>query len=249
MVFRRNTPPKDAKILYGRASGRCSKCRMNVVLEDSNTKEPQQIGKIAHIVAHSPKGPRADTSYPKDKLDTYENLILLCPTCHDTVDVLEGTYRVETLTKLKKDHEKWTSERLDEGMSEVTFAELEIAARAIASGQHSDKSDFHVITPEEKIEKNNLTDKSRAYLSMGISRSTEVEKFLSSMTIVDNMFTDRLKAGFKKRYKELKQTHDGDGLFFAMLDFSQANQCGFEQKAASLAILSHMFYLCEVFEK
>lgn len=245
----RKYPLQDVKILYARASGRCSKCKIDVVLEDSNAEKPKQIGEIAHIVAHSPKGPRADTSYPKDKLDTYENWILLCPNCHNTIDVLEGTYRVEKLTKLKKDHENWISENLDEGMSEFTFAELEIAARAIASGQHSDKSDFHVITPEEKIKKNNLTDKSRAYLSMGISRSTEVEKFLSSMTIVDNMFTDRLKAGFKKRYKELKQTHDGDGLFFAMLDFSQANQCGFEQKAASLAILSHMFYLCEVFKK
>ena len=245
----RKYPLSDVKILYARASGHCSKCKVNVVLEDSNTEKPKQIGKIAHIIAHSPKGPRADTSYPKNKLDTYANWILLCPTCHDTVDALEGTYRVETLTKLKKNHEDWIADNIDNGMSEFTFAELEIAARAIASGQHSDKSDFHVITPEEKIEKNNLTEKSRAFLTMGLSRSTEVEKFLSSMTIGDNTYTNRLKAGFKKKYKELKQTLDGDGLFFEMLNFSQTNQCNFEQKAASLAILSHMFYLCEVFEK
>ena len=54
-------------------------CRKDVILEnvDPASGKTKQIGKIGHIIAHSPKGPRKDASYPKEKLDTYANWILL----------------------------------------------------------------------------------------------------------------------------------------------------------------------------
>ena len=112
----RKYPQKDIKLLYGKAAGICAfpDCRAELILGANKNDSDAQIGKIAHIVAHSTNGPRADNKYPSKNLDTYENWILLCPTCHDTVDIHHNTYTVEFLRKLKKDHEIWVRSTLQE---------------------------------------------------------------------------------------------------------------------------------------
>ncbi len=79
MATPRTYPPKDVKIPYGRAAGRCavSNCRKELILDGTEHDDTKQIGIIAHIVGHSDDGPRGDPGYPREKLDTYENWILL----------------------------------------------------------------------------------------------------------------------------------------------------------------------------
>ena len=247
----RKYPNADLKILYGKAAGKCAmpKCRIDIVLEQKQDEKRKQIGKIAHIVAHSTNGPRADDSYPKEKLDAYDNWVLLCPTCHDTVDALDSKYSVSDLLNIKSKHEEWVTLRLDESMSEVSFAELEVASKAIASGKHFTSSDFSLISPEEKIEKNNLSGSSKVLIVTGLSRSSEVREYLYKQTQIDDEFVYRLKGGFIEKYNELSKSILGDSLFMAMLDFAQAGQTEFKHQAASLAILCHLFELCDIFEK
>jgi HNH endonuclease len=60
------------------------------------------IGEMAHIIAHSGRGPRGQgQSGPV----TYENLILLCPSCHTTADKDPIGHPPELL-RWKDDHEK-----------------------------------------------------------------------------------------------------------------------------------------------
>jgi hypothetical protein len=183
-------------------------------------------------------------------LDTYANWILLCPTCHKIVDNQPEKYPAETLLSIKQEHELWVKAQLDEEMSKVSFAELEAAATALSKGNFSESTDFQVIPPELKITKNSLTQQSRTYIVMGLSRSSEVERFLATMAqIVDPDFPERLKNGFKQKYRELSKVSSGDELFMNMLEF--ANLCGsdFRQQAAGLAIMTHLFHICEIFEK
>lgn len=249
MAVSRKYPSPDLKILYARAAGRCAfpNCRKNVILDDIPDDKPKQLGKIAHIVAHSAAGPRGDKSYPEDKLDSYENWVLLCSSCHDLVDARPLLYTTDSLKKLKFSHEAWVEETFEQ--ADVTFAELEVAAKAIASGQHYESSGFFVISPEDKIKKNNLTDVSIRYITAGLSRSAEVEKFLASMALLDSNFPERLKNGFKHRYLELRQVSTGDALFMEMLSFATAGLKDMTEHTAGLAILVHLFHLCEIFEK
>ncbi|MBF0155545.1 MAG: HNH endonuclease, partial [Magnetococcales bacterium] len=75
-------------MLYSRAKGLCAfpDCRKDVVIDATTESPAKQIGKIAHIIAHSDVGPRADPEFPQERRDEYENLILLCANCHDIVD-------------------------------------------------------------------------------------------------------------------------------------------------------------------
>jgi hypothetical protein len=94
-----------AKLLWGRAAGICSnpECRkdLTVLVEENRSFN---VGEMAHVIAKSPEGPRGENGGGSDE---YENLVLLCPTCHRTVDKApEGMYPTELLHRWKTDHER-----------------------------------------------------------------------------------------------------------------------------------------------
>ncbi len=61
------------------------------------------MGEMAHIIAQSQEGPRGDGVGGDD---TYENLILLCPTHHREVDKApKGTFPADMLREWKEQHE------------------------------------------------------------------------------------------------------------------------------------------------
>lgn len=251
MAEKRKYPDPDVKILYGKAAGRCAfpQCRTVLTLPGTAASKDAQIGQIAHIVAHSVSGPRGDNSYPKEKLDTYENWILLCPTCHKIIDTRPEEYPADMIRKIKQNHEQWVDETLEAEMANISFAELDVAAKALAKGALNYSFDFKIISPEEKISKNNLTNQSRNVIAMGLIRGPEVEKYLASMALLDQDFPERLKNGFKQKYLELRQDSSGDALFMEMLHFATPSKNDFGLHAAGVAILVHLFQICDIFEK
>jgi len=75
---------KDIKRLWGLAAGKCSEpsCTTDCI-QSVDSNDPLLIGEMAHVVAREEKGPRGKKG---GGADTYENLILLCPTHHRMVD-------------------------------------------------------------------------------------------------------------------------------------------------------------------
>lgn len=71
-----------------------------------------QIGEMAHLIARSLKGPRGDGELGESARDSYENHILVCPTCHENIDKNADDYPIETLRALKTQHEGWVAEAL-----------------------------------------------------------------------------------------------------------------------------------------
>ncbi|MHC9539257.1 MAG: HNH endonuclease [Vulcanimicrobiota bacterium] len=248
----RKYPLPDIKLLYGLAGARCAfpNCRTELIIESSAVSGKKQIGEIAHIVGHSENGPRSDHEYPREKLDTYENWILLCPTCHTKIDAMEHTYSVAELGKLKEDHEQWVRASLSREITGVTFAELEVISLAIMTSASIPSEDFSVIPPAEKMIHNNLTSQVSMLLTMGISKSKEVHNYLQHTAIVDSQFPERLKAGFVNEYKRLRNEGIfGDALFESLRFFSTGGSADFTRQAAGLAVLAYLFECCEVFEK
>ncbi len=248
----RKHPLQDVKILYGLAAGRCAfpTCRKEVVLESDPVDGRKQIGKIAHIVGHSDSGPRGDAAYPRNKLDTYENWVLLCPTCHDTVDALTSANDVKTLRSLKADHEQWVSQKLAIAIPEIGFAELEIVTKAIAQNCPPENKDLTLTPPVAKILKNGLTGRSQLLITMGLSKAREVREFVEHVSQVDSDFPERLKAGFVAEYDRLKTGGvAGDLLFESLRAFAGGSAQNFSRQAAGLVVLSYLFERCEIFEK
>ena len=66
---------------------------------------------MAHVIARRPSGPRGIATGGDD---TYENLILLCPTHHTEIDKSpEGTFPAENLFAWKEEHEMRVTKALE----------------------------------------------------------------------------------------------------------------------------------------
>lgn len=105
---------RTKQILWGKAGATCAfpNCCRRLVKDATLEDKEVLVGEIAHIVAQSPGGPRNSSLIPGDKIDGYENLILLCHEHHEIVDQQFHTYTVERLLQFKKDHESWVHDRL-----------------------------------------------------------------------------------------------------------------------------------------
>ncbi len=101
-------------MLWGRAGNRCAKpdCRIELVMGASETDDESLIGQECHIIAKKPNGPRGDASFAEEKLDKYENLILMCSNHHKLIDDQPATYTVEKLKETKLLHEQWVRDSL-----------------------------------------------------------------------------------------------------------------------------------------
>src|SRR5690349_6102695 len=96
---------RDLKVLWGRAAGRCSICKIRVTEDKQAVSDAFPFGEHAHIIAENLNGPRGDVNLPDAVRNSYLNLILLCPNCHTKIDKAPEDYPVENLHHLKSIHE------------------------------------------------------------------------------------------------------------------------------------------------
>lgn len=109
--------PKSIKLLWSNAAGRCSfdGCSERLTVEQASEFAPHTLGEMAHIKGNKPGSNRYDVKQSDEERDSYENLILLCPTHHTLVDKPENEsyYTVEKLHEMKTNHEASISNRLN----------------------------------------------------------------------------------------------------------------------------------------
>jgi hypothetical protein len=107
---------KDIKLLWGRAASRCAfaNCKTLLTQDSQATSIGFPIGEQAHIVAKEVDGPRGHSCLSPDSRDSYDNLILLCPTHHTIIDKNPEDFSVNKLHDLKRDHESWVEETLSQ---------------------------------------------------------------------------------------------------------------------------------------
>lgn len=102
----RNIKDSIKQMLWGMSAGRCERMGCNKILFESPvTHFPLNNAQIAHNVAHSSKGPRAEYHAIGGKNDL-NNLLLLCPDCHKEIDSSPEEYNVELLQEMKRKHEE-----------------------------------------------------------------------------------------------------------------------------------------------
>jgi hypothetical protein len=247
----RKYPIKDVKLLWGLSAGRCAHCKQPCIAEGTTNDRAAIIGQIAHIVAHSNEGPRANPSMSAIERDRYENWILLCSTHHDLVDMQASTYTVEELQTWKNKHEEWICKCLEKAIPSVTFTELEIVTHTIVNLPCPEENElsFQLTSPKEKMAKNDLSERIYYRITLGLSKAREVQQFVEHMAMIQPAFPEKLKAGFIKEYKRLMQEGlIGDALFEGLHEFAAPGSKSFEHQSAGLAVLAYLFEKCDVFE-
>ena len=209
------------------------------------------LGQIAHIYAASDKGPRGKPGLTDAEKNHPDNLLLFCPTHHVVVDGQHQTYPATLLFQWKEAHERKFKEGLGATIKDVGFKELETTADALMNfGPAMPSGNLQQISPEKKIEKNKLGAISTMLLQMGAAKSFEVEQLLIKSAQLNTQFQDKLREGFVVKYNAFYESGlRADDLFLAMYDWAAGSGKKKEREAAGLCILSHLFIICDVFEK
>lgn len=105
---------KTRKVLWGSSGNRCTTCRRELVISPTSADAESVVGQECHIISEKPNGPRYDRNYPAEKIDSVDNLILLCAVHHKMVDDHPETYTTQLLRTLKANHESWVRSSLAE---------------------------------------------------------------------------------------------------------------------------------------
>lgn len=246
MSLKKPPPEKQIKILWGRSHHLCALCQCEVI-EEKKDGTPYPVGINAHIEGENPNSARFNPNLDYPEKNNYENLILLCPTCHTKIDNDPGTYTVEKLKQIKQEHEDWCDQAIRSQIPDITYAELEIILKHFIEGELKEIDEELIpLHPKEKIKKNQLSNKVDSYIRMGLSQAPLVKNFINAFP--DIYFSDRLKNYFVEKYNELKTEFLGDDLFFELWNFASGNTSEFKYRAAGLAVLTYFFQQCDIFE-
>lgn len=91
--------------LFSEAAGHCQRPECLEPLFPREMGGDKHIAEMAHVIPYGKTGPRHEER-PIDEFepDSYENLILLCPTCHTIIDKEPGSYSRSTLIGWKNSH-------------------------------------------------------------------------------------------------------------------------------------------------
>ena len=98
---------KVKRKLLAASGGYCGNpnCHRNL-FDFFETGEITNIEELAHIIGQKEDGPRGKEDLPLSQRDEFDNIILLCPTCHTIIDKNPKLYPKETVRKWKREHEE-----------------------------------------------------------------------------------------------------------------------------------------------
>lgn len=100
--------------LFARSGNRCAFPKCGEYLVRGTTI----LGRICHIKAARPEGPRYDPNQSSEDRHGDENLILLCPNHHAVIDSDTEAYTVERLLRMKDDHENKAAPMADDAVEQ-----------------------------------------------------------------------------------------------------------------------------------
>lgn len=105
MAERKAIPNATRLRLFAAASGHCQRPDCLDPLFPAELGGDKHIAEMAHVIPHGDEGPRHEDRPTEDfDADGFENLILLCPTCHTIIDKAPGFYPRSTLLGWKASH-------------------------------------------------------------------------------------------------------------------------------------------------
>ena len=106
MAPKEELPRKDRKILWGESHKLCALCREQLIEQKENGTS-YVIGVEAHIEGENANSARYNPYLDPKIRNSYENRVLLCPTCHTKIDNDVQYYTLERLNQIKREHEEW----------------------------------------------------------------------------------------------------------------------------------------------
>ena len=105
MVVRKHISTETKLRLFSDSAGHCQRPDCLQPLFPNEMGGDKHIAEMAHVIPHGESGPRhEERPAGAFEVDSFENLILLCPTCHTIIDKDPDGYSRTTLIGWKRSH-------------------------------------------------------------------------------------------------------------------------------------------------
>lgn len=143
--YRGKANPNDftKQKLFANSGGYCQRPECNEPLFKSFKEKEIHIAEIAHIISVN-NGARTDKKLSETDKGSYENLILLCPNCHTTIDKAEIDFPESLIKQWKIEHEL----RLSSIFGIKKFEDRKSAREIIEPLFSENKTIFDIYGPE-----------------------------------------------------------------------------------------------------
>lgn len=256
--LRDRVPAAQEKVVISRSGNRCAYpgCGLDLTIDPlAEGDRPKATGKVAHIAAASPGGPRFDPKMTAAERGSAENLIYLCGPHHDAVDTQLQYHTREFLLEAKHVHEAAVERAVRSALGEVSYEELSVVCTVIASSATTLQAlGVELAVPlQEKIELNKLGPSSVQRIIDGLSQASRVQGFIAFQNSVAPSFGRSLVARFKSDYYAARAGElEPDAVFDYLVDTAIQNAGPRDTpqvRAAALAVIAYLFEICEIFER
>lgn len=258
LIPREPAPPAQEKVVVARSGNTCAYPGCGLILTIESVVEgdrPKATGKVAHICAASPGGPRYDDAMTKPQRGSADNLIYLCGPHHDAVDSQLELHTVEFLREAKRAHEAGVARAVRTGLGEVTYAELTLVCSVLVGATEPPavvRVDI-ALPVQQKIQLNQLGPGAVERITAGLSQADRVERFIAFQTELNPGFGKTLAARCKSDYySAVAEGLQPDEVFDYLVQRAWDNAGPHDTpqlRAAALAVVAYLFEICEVFER
>lgn len=146
MAERKAIPTGTRLRLFSGAAGFCQKPDCMEALFPAEMGGDKHIAEMAHVIPHGDAGPRHEDRPANDfNPDAFENLILLCPTCHTKIDKDPEAYPRSILLDWKASH----LGRLAHKQGIRAYDDRERARAAVADIMAENRAIWEKFAPED----------------------------------------------------------------------------------------------------
>jgi len=129
--------------LFADSGGYCQRPECtNRLFVDTGTKNVH-VAEMAHIIAASGGGPRADATVTQVDKGSYDNLILLCANCHTTIDKAPADFPDNMIREWKRKH----VERINSLFGAAEYPDRASARKAIEPALTENRAVFDQYGP------------------------------------------------------------------------------------------------------
>jgi hypothetical protein len=242
--------------VISRSGNRCAypSCGLELVLDEQHPGDTAKpVGKVAHICAASPGGPRYDPTMTPAERGSATNLMYLCGPHHDAIDHQLNFHTVEWLREAKRRHEAAVARAVRHALGDVTFEHLQVICSVLGAATESADAIDLPFEVGDKIAFNDLGADSAEKIREGLAQQPRVEAFIQFQSTITPEFGPRLADRFKAEYYGARaEGLEGDDLFDRLVLTAIENAGPVrtaEIEAAALTVISYLFELCEIFER
>lgn len=244
----------EHSILYAEAGGVCPLCKSPIMSKKQGSKKPISLYEIAHIYPLNPNSLQSTAlrNYPKPQdINSLENYILLCPTCHTKYD---KDFKIEEYLHLQNIKKEF----LDDANARLTASQyalqdevneiLDMIAKDDGDYEYFSESEFNVSSIDNKL-KSSISSLLKREIRHNITDFfVPIRNHIRIIEQVNQISVKLLQSQIHTFYLAMQQKHpENKDLVFKYISEWICQKSG-KSLMASKILTSFFIQSCEVFD-